>query len=102
MPWIVVKFNADIDIIEKWKGNGIPCIAVINRDGDIIFHSYINGEYQGADTPMSNLLALLQNMESSPQYFKSIHRLAMRQQLLAGATQTLPAKTHYIDIDGNR
>ncbi len=103
MPWLILKYSSGIDIIDKWKGNGIPCIAVINRNGDILFHSYRDGKYQGAEKPLADLRALLKQIEpTSPNYLLVRHRLAMREQLLAGATQPLPAKLYLSSIDGNR
>jgi thiol-disulfide isomerase/thioredoxin len=103
MPWPIVKFNANIDIIEKWKGNGIPCMAVINRNGDILFHSYNGGEYQGADQPWSDLLGLLNIVDpDSPEYSMHTHRLAVRQQILAGTGKSLPADIHYAAINRKR
>jgi thiol-disulfide isomerase/thioredoxin len=103
MPWLSVKYNADIDILEKWKPKSIPGLAVINRNGDIIFHSHEGDEYHGPAKPMNDLLALLREMEpGKAKYQQGRHRLAVRQQILAGANQSIPAKAYYTPIDHKR
>jgi thiol-disulfide isomerase/thioredoxin len=99
MPWPVIKFDSSIAFIEKWKPRSIPGLVVFNRNGDPVFHS----QESSARKVMTDLFALLREMDpGTPQYLKGTHRLAVRQQLLTGASQTLPAKVHYINIDKNR
>lgn len=103
MPWLVVKYNSGIDILEKWKANSIPGLAVINRNGEIVFHSHEGGEYRGPTRAFQDLLALLRNMEpDKAKYRQSRHRLAVRQQILASANQSIPGQPYYTTVDRKR
>ncbi|MFT3870226.1 MAG: thioredoxin-like domain-containing protein [Nibricoccus sp.] len=100
MPWLTVKFNADVGVLEKWKPNSIPGLAVVNRNGDIVFHSHEGGEYHGPTKPFQDLLALLREMEpTKAKYHQGRHRLAIRQQIVAGANQSVPAKVYFTPLD---
>lgn len=99
MPWPVIKYDSTIAFIEKFKPRSIPGLVVFNRNGDLIFHS----QESSARKAMSDLLSLLRDTDlSTPKSLTGAHRLAVRQRLLTGASQTLPPKVHHISIDQSR
>jgi thiol-disulfide isomerase/thioredoxin len=103
MPWPIVKYKAAVDALDKWTPKSIPGLAVINRNGDILFHSHEGDQYRGPTKPMNELLALLRDMEpGKAKYQQGRHRLAVRQQILAGANQSVPANAYYIPLDLKR
>lgn len=103
MPWLIVKYKADIDLLDRWKPRSIPGLAVINRNGDLVFHSHEGDKYRGPTKPLQDLLALLREMEpGETKYQQGRHRLAIRQQIIAGANQSLTAKPYYNPIDHKR
>lgn len=60
MPWPAVRFAfSDDDTFRRFAGTGIPCVAVVDREGMLLFHSYVKGEYVGADEPWDRLRELL-------------------------------------------
>lgn len=60
MPWPAVKYgNAKDKIVRKYAGKGIPCLVVVDRQGEVIADSYVNGEYIGPTTVMNQLGKLL-------------------------------------------
>lgn len=63
MPWPAVRFrDADrIDEITKFRGNGIPCLVLVDRQGKIIADSYVNGQYMGPTSVMEKMGELAQS-----------------------------------------
>ncbi|ATC64899.1 hypothetical protein CMV30_13500 [Nibricoccus aquaticus] len=105
MPWPMVGFNSlgSVGILEHLKGNGIPCLVVVNRKGHILFHSYQGAEYLGPEDPLDKFIALMdQSAPTHPETKLARHRLAIRQYVLAGATTNLPPKPYLIDFDLSR
>ena len=45
--------------ITKYAGNGIPCLVVIDREGNVIADSYEGKKYVGVRKPLSKLESLL-------------------------------------------
>lgn len=103
IPWLLLKHGAIIGILDKWKGKDIPCLAVMNREGDIVFHSYEGGRYDGSERPMADLLALFaDDKDQPPEVRAGRHRLAVRQHLLANASNSVPAKACATPINRDR
>ena len=105
MPWPMVKFNdlGSVGILERLQGNGIPCLVVVNRQGQILFHSYQGEEYLGPDDPLQKFIGLLDQINpTDPETKLARHRLAIRQHVLAGANTDLPPKPYLIDFDSSR
>jgi thiol-disulfide isomerase/thioredoxin len=105
MPWPVVKYSATnaIPVFEQWRARGIPCLVVLNREGDLIYHSYRKDEYLGADDPLekfSTLLDLLTRKNATPPANR--HRLALAEHLQAAAGGDRAIKPYRIVIDRNR
>lgn len=95
MPWPAVKYSAigRVDPIERWAGPGIPCLVVLTRDGEMIFHSYHGTEYVGPRFVLQQFEELLRAMDGeSPAARRAGHRLAVLQHLRAvGAGSSKPS-----------
>jgi thiol-disulfide isomerase/thioredoxin len=105
MPWPVLKFSqiGNADVIERWAGNGIPCLVVVTREGDAIFHSYRGSEYLGPDAPLAKFETLLGAMDSElAKSHPAMHRLAVFQHLRANATGSQPVKPYAVTLDYRR
>lgn len=63
MPWPAVRYrDADrIDEITKYRGNGIPCLVLVDRQGKVIADSYVNGQYMGPTSVMEKMGELAQS-----------------------------------------
>ena len=62
MPWPALRFAEikQMQDIKKYCGPGIPCLVVIDPQGNVIADSYVNGQYVGPDQPMNHLKRLLE------------------------------------------
>ena len=103
MPFPMVHMNASVPEFDRWRGDGIPCLVVLNRRGDLIFHSYSGKEYLGAQDPLekfAGLHALLAQKEEprSP----ARHRLAIARQLNAAGKGDREAAPYLLSIDPKR
>ncbi|MDB4345789.1 thioredoxin-like domain-containing protein [bacterium] len=60
MPWPAVKYgDAKDKIVREYAGSGIPCLVVIDRNGNVIADSYVNGKYVGPTSVMNQLGKML-------------------------------------------
>ncbi len=60
MKWPTVKHSkARAKIFQKFRGNGIPCLVVTDRNGNVLKHTYVNGKYEGPTKTMAYLKDLL-------------------------------------------
>lgn len=103
MPFPMVRLNASVPEFDRWRGNGIPCLVVLSRHGDLLFHSYSGKEYLGAQEPLekfAGLHALLSEKEQprSP----ARHRLAIARQLNAAGAGDREAAPYLLSIDPKR
>ncbi len=56
MPWPAVKFTQiKRTKIKKFAGNGIPCLVMFDKKGEIISDSYVNGKYVGPSKVLKDL-----------------------------------------------
>jgi thiol-disulfide isomerase/thioredoxin len=62
MPWPALRFSEikSLTDITKYAGRGIPCLVIVDAQGNVVADSFVNGQYIGADKPMNNLGQLLQ------------------------------------------
>jgi thiol-disulfide isomerase/thioredoxin len=65
MPWPAVRFSEikGLPEIRKYEGDGIPCLVIIDAQGNVVADSYVNGNYVGAEEPMNRLGKLLQGSQ---------------------------------------
>lgn len=104
MPFPVLKFSqiGRVDLLEKWKGRGIPSLIAFTREGDVLFHSYRGEEYLGPDSVLKSFEPLLHTVATDGRPSRSLHRLAIAQYVRSAAGGTLPAKPYLIDMDLRR
>lgn len=104
MPWPVLRYGSQVSLFDRWRGRGIPCLVVINRTGDLIFHSYRGEEYLGADDPLAKFQGLVELHADPSLPAPSRHRLAVAaHRLTAGQTDRRPQLYHGgIDLARNQ
>lgn len=63
MPWPAVRFRDAnrIDEITNYKGRGIPCLVLVDRQGTVIAHSYEGSNYVGPTSVMNKMGELAQS-----------------------------------------
>jgi|HubBroStandDraft_6_1064221.scaffolds.fasta_scaffold280939_2 thiol-disulfide isomerase/thioredoxin len=61
MPWPAVRFAEikSLPEIKKYEGRGIPCLVIVDAQGNVVADSFVNGRYVGAESPMNRLGKLL-------------------------------------------
>jgi len=104
MPWPVVKFGSlgSVQPLERWAGNGIPCLVAVTRDGDMIYHSYVGQEYVGPRVVLTQFEELLRSTQGDSDAVKRArHRLAVLQhtRAAAGAGGAARVKPYVIVFD---
>jgi thiol-disulfide isomerase/thioredoxin len=105
MPWPMLKYNAvgSTRVLDRHKGDGIPCLVVVNRQGIPLFHSYRGGEYLGPSDPLEKFATLLGELdERHPGTKAARHRLAVRQRLIASAGKDLSPQAYLVSLDKKR
>jgi thiol-disulfide isomerase/thioredoxin len=62
MPWPAVRFAEikGLPEIKRYEGSGIPCLVIVDTQGNVVADSFVNGRYVGANVPMDRLGKLLQ------------------------------------------
>ncbi len=57
MPWPAVKFrDVDrMDEVRKYAGKGIPCLVLVDREGNVVSDSYEGGDYRGPTAVMRDI-----------------------------------------------
>jgi thiol-disulfide isomerase/thioredoxin len=105
MSWPMIRwsYSDQIALVNRWRGSGIPCLVVLTRDGDLIYHSYEAGEYVGPGEPLRRLERLLGLLdERNPETRLVRHPLAVRQHVLAAAGKDRPAASYLTPLDPSR
>lgn len=105
MPWPMLKFSATTSVpaFEKWRARGIPSLVVLTREGDLIYHSYRNDEYLGADDPLEKFSALLSSLTTKTAVpSASGHRLARAKHLHAAAGGDRELEPYLVVPDSKR
>lgn len=96
MPWPILKYSeiGHTPEIERWAGNGIPCLVALTRDGDLIYHTYDGDEYLGPEGVVDAFEQLIPQLAGTdPVVRRARHRLAVMQQvdrIGAGASRVVP------------
>lgn len=101
MPWPVLRHGATVSALDRWRARGIPCLVVLTRDNQLLFHSYAGDEYLGAHDPLEKFRVLLNHLlENSPSPGR--HRLAVAAHILAAAGGDRAAAPYLVAIDSRR
>jgi nucleoredoxin len=63
MPWLALGFDKKktSKALTKFAGDGIPCLVLVDSDGNVLSDSYVNGKYVGPTTVMNDLEERLKN-----------------------------------------
>ena len=61
MPWPAIRFSKieSQKKIAAYAGSGIPCVVVVDAEGNVLAHSYNGKKYLGPQKPVDDLLELL-------------------------------------------
>ncbi len=102
MPWKALKYSRlnSVPEIEKWAGNGIPCLVALTPSGEVIFHSYREGKYVGPDYVLDTTKRLLQQTDLTRTAKVTQHRLAVIQHIRSNP-ESVPL-LYLADIDASR
>lgn len=100
MPWPVLRFNTSIPLFDRWRGPGIPCLVVLDREGELIFHSYSDKEYLGAQDPLEKFQRLLDWVHRDAPT-ESRWRLAVATHLLAAAAGDRAPDAYLVGVNSN-
>lgn len=66
MPWYATWKEREAKTWRKYSGNGIPCLVIVDREGNVLAHSYDGrGEYLGPQAPLDMLTRLLWTTETA-------------------------------------
>ena len=105
MPWPAVKWSLlrSIEPVTKLAGDGIPCLVVIDRDGNLLFHSFNGDEYLGADKPLNSFKQVrLLCVPGNAQMAAIRYRFERAVHLERNKTGTVPAKPYAVHLDPTR
>jgi nucleoredoxin len=60
MPWPAIDFQklAGKDAIKKYAGSGIPCLVIVDANGNVVSDSYAGKQYRGPQKVLSDLDAI--------------------------------------------
>jgi hypothetical protein len=102
MPWPVVKYSrlGTVAALERWAGPGIPCLVVVSRSGEALFHSYHGETYVGPDEVLKHfalMLPLLNPQLSTTR--RALHKLAVEQRVRACTTGAHPPKSYVMQLN---
>jgi nucleoredoxin len=61
MAWAAVRFDAvgGLDEINRYAGNGIPCLVLVDANGKVLSDSFRKGNYVGPNTVLNDTTKLL-------------------------------------------
>jgi thiol-disulfide isomerase/thioredoxin len=64
MPWPGIKYKyIKKSTLKTYGGKGIPCLALFDKKGKLVSHSYVKGQYVGPDQVLEDLGAILAKAE---------------------------------------
>ena len=55
MPWLALEFGNRSHPVTKYAGNGIPCLVLLDNQGNVLADSYAHGRYVGPTAVMDAL-----------------------------------------------
>lgn len=105
MPWPILKLSSvgRVPVLERWKGNGIPCLVAVTREGDVLFHSYEGEKYLGPDQVITKFEEFLRGLEMKDGNSKRLmHRLAVMQHVESAQGRDAPAAPYVVGLDLRR
>jgi nucleoredoxin len=63
MPWLALDYDQKkkSTTLTKYGGGGIPCLVLVDKDGNVLSDSYVNGKYVGPTKVMNDLKQRLES-----------------------------------------
>lgn len=55
MPWLTLEFGKSSHPATQYSGNGIPCLVLLDNQGNVLADSYLNSRYVGPTSVMNTL-----------------------------------------------
>lgn len=105
MPWPALRWRREemVDAIARQEGPGIPCLVVLDRDGNLLFHSYRGKEYLGADEPLQQIKSLLSFCKPGSREMAGVwYRFQRLVYLERNKSATLPPKPYAVHLNPAR
>ncbi|HTB81384.1 MAG TPA: thioredoxin-like domain-containing protein [Opitutaceae bacterium] len=103
MPWPMIRYSdlGGVRPIEQWAPAGIPTLAVLTRDGAMLFNSYHGDDYVGPYVVLQQFEELLRGLKNDSSETRRVrHRLSVVQYLRAtGSGKSAPPKPYLIELD---
>jgi thiol-disulfide isomerase/thioredoxin len=102
MPWPAVAYSQlkKLPVLERWAGRGIPCLVVLNREGQLIYHSFQGETYLGPEHALTRIRQLLPLLDPSVAATRlSRHPLAVYEHIRSKNTGELPAKPYFWQLN---
>lgn len=102
MPWPVVAYSQlkRLPALERWAGRGIPCLVALNRDGNLLYHSYQGDTYLGPDHVLSRFRQLLPLLDDrTPATRLARHPLAVYEHVQSKTTGEQPAAPYLCQLN---
>ncbi len=102
MPWPVLKYSyvGRVTPVERWAGDGIPCLVALTPKGELILHTYNGKEYLGPEQVVSAFEALVPMLKgTSPEIIRARHRLSVLQHVAAVGNGSSPPKPYLVSLD---
>ncbi len=104
MPWLVLDYRQvnQVDVVERWAGDGIPCLVALTRNGELLFHTYQGENYLGPEQVVASCARLIPLFDGqAPMVRRALHRLAILTRQRKTATD-LPPERYLIQLDQSR
>ncbi len=55
MPWLALEFGQRGHPATRYSGRGIPCLVLLDNNGNVLAHSYVGSRYVGPTSVMNQL-----------------------------------------------
>lgn len=55
MPWLALEFGNRRHPATQYSGRGIPCLVLLDNNGNVLAHSYVGSRYVGPTSVMNQL-----------------------------------------------
>ncbi len=105
MPWTVLHFGQRkmIEMINRWAGSGIPCLALATPGGNLLFHSYKGEEYLGPQSVLDQTRRLMAGLYASGTEGKALehrYRVVLHRRAAKGGDR--PCQPYITQFDASQ
>jgi hypothetical protein len=99
----MLRYGDQARALTQWEARGIPCLVVVSRSGDAVFHSYQGDTYLGPESVLEKCEQLLPSLDpKSPACLRARHRLAVRRHRLQTGDNSSTVKPYLLQVDRSR